>query len=272
MFLTDHNTTTGVEELRRAAGGRTLVLPGIELTTFRGHALALGVERWIDWRTGLDGRSANDLARAVRTEGGLFVVAHPDAPPDDVCTGCRWTHDDFDPALADGVEVWGGLWDGPEEENEGCVALWRRWLDAGHRLAATGATDAHHGKHWEGAVPLTYVFAEELSGPAILGALRAGRTYVSSGPQLEARAVSADGRVSPLGATAPASSCIEAWCGGAGEAELRLVSGGAVAARARVSGGGAVSAPAAGASWHVAELWDPARDVLLAITSPIYAG
>jgi hypothetical protein len=85
------------------------------------------------------------------------VVAHPDAMPDDVCTGCKWTHDDFDPALADAIEIWGGLWDGPEEENEGCVALWQRWLSAGHRLAATAATDAHRPKDWEGAVPLTSV-------------------------------------------------------------------------------------------------------------------
>jgi hypothetical protein len=271
MFLTDHNTNTGTLELRRAVGGRALVLPGAELTTFNGHALALGVERWIDWRTGLEGRSANDVARAVREAGGLFVVAHPDALPDDVCTGCRWTHEGFDPGLAHGVEVWGGLWNGPEEENPGCVALWHRWLDAGHRLTATGATDAHHKKHWEGALPLTYLYAEELSLSRILDALRAGRTFVSSGPELQVRAAAADGREWPLGATVPSSARIEAWCDHApGGAELRIVSGGAVAARADVVNSGAVTAPAATARWHVAELWDRESDVMLAVTSPIY--
>jgi len=272
MFLTDHNTNTGVEDLRRAVGGRTLVLPGAEITTFNGHALALGVEGWIDWRTGLGGRTADDVARAVREAGGVFVVAHPDAPPDDVCTGCRWTHEGFDPALAHAVEVWGGLWDGPEEENPGCVALWHRWLDAGHRLTATGATDAHHKKHWEGAVPLTYVDAEELSLRGILEGLRAGRTFVSSGPELGMRAVGPDGREWPLGATVPGSARIEAWCDRAPRAELRLVSGGGVAARAEVTGRGAVSAGAAGAAWHVAELWSPDTATLLAITSPLYVG
>jgi hypothetical protein len=272
MFLTDHNTNTGILDLRRAVGARTLVVPGAELTTFNGHALALGVERWIDWRTGLDGRSANDVAKAVREAGGLFVVAHPDAPPDDICTGCRWTHEGFDPGLAHGVEVWGGLWDGPEEENPGCVALWHRWLDAGHRLTATGATDAHHTKHWEGAVPLTYIYAEDLSGPALLDALRAGRTFVSSGPALEMRAVTTDARDWPMGTTVPASARIEAWCDRSPKAELRLVSGGATTARAEVTGSGSVSAPAAGAAWHVAELWDREAGVMLAVTSPIYVG
>jgi len=270
MFLTDHNTNTGIDELRRAVGGRTLVLPGAELTTFNGHALALGVEGWIDWRTGLEGRSANDVARAVREAGGLFVVAHPDAPPDDVCTGCRWTHEGFDPGLAHGVEVWGGLWDGPEEENPGCVALWRRWLDAGHCLTATGATDAHHKKHWEGAVPLTHLFAEDLSGPALLDALRAGRSFVSSGPDLQMRAVTADGREWRMGESVPATARIEARCDRSPRAELRLVSGGAITARTEVSDGGAASAPAASAAWHVAELWDGEAKTMLAITSPIY--
>ena len=270
MFLTDHNTNTGIAELRRAVGGQTLVLPGAELTTFNGHALALGVERWIDWRIGLEGRSANDVAQAVRAAGGLFVVAHPDALPDDICTGCRWTHEGFDPGLADGVEVWGGLWNGPEEENPGCVGLWHHWLDAGHRLTATGATDAHHKKHWEGAVPLTYVYAEELSLSGILDAVRAGRTFVSSGPELEMRAVAADGREWPTGATVPASARIEASCSRSPEAKLRMVSGGTITARAEVTGRGSVSAPAAGARWHVAELWDREADVMLAVTSPIY--
>jgi len=272
MFLTDHNTNTGIAELRRSVGDRTLVLPGAELTTFNGHALALGVERWIDWRTGLHGRSANDVARAVRDVGGVFVVAHPDALPDDVCTGCRWTHEDFDPALAHAVEVWGGLWDGPEERNPGCVALWHRWLDAGHRLTATGATDAHHKKHWEGAVPLTYVGAEDLSLAAILDALRAGRTFVSSGPRLELRAVAGHGRAWPTGATVPPSARIEARCDGAPRAQLRLVSGGRVASQVDVTGTGAVSGPAGGAAWHVAELWDAGAAVMLAVTSPIYVG
>jgi hypothetical protein len=256
MVLSDHNTTSSYREFRSHVDPRTLVIPGTELTTYHGHCLAIGVDEWIDWRTGLEGRSIDDVARAVRAAGGIFVVAHPDAMPDDVCTGCRWTHDDFDPALADAVEIWGGAWDGPEEENAGCVALWRRWLGLGHRLAATAATDAHRPRDWQGAVPLTYVLADDLTAGAILDAVRAGRTYVSSGPELFLEAV-------PGGA--------QARCAGAPEgAELRLVAGGSAAGSVRVSGAGRLAGPMVG-GYAYAELWNADGTLLLAATSPIYA-
>jgi hypothetical protein len=255
MVLSDHNTTSSYEEFRALVDPRTLVIPGAELTTYNGHCLAIGVEEWMDWRTGLAGRSINDVARAVRVAGGIFVVAHPEAMPDDVCTGCRWTHGDFDPALADAVEIWGGRWDGAEEENEGCVSRWQGWLGLGHRLAATAATDAHRPKDWQGAVPLTYVLADDLTRPAILDAVRAGRTYVSSGPELYLE--SADGG-------------IEARCAGAPpDAELRLIADGAHVGAVRVSGEGRLRGPAV-PGWAYAELWNAGGDLMLAATSPIY--
>ena len=255
MVLSDHNTNSSYEEFRARVDRRTLVIPGAELTTYNGHCLAIGVEEWMDWRTGLADRSINDVASAVRAAGGIFVVAHPDAMPDDVCTGCRWTHDDFDPALADAVEIWGGLWDGPEEENEGCIALWHRWLGLGHRLAATAATDAHRPKDWQGAVPLTYVLADDLSRSAILDGLRAGRTYASSGPELYLE---------------PADGGVQARCAGAPpDAELRLIANGARVAAVRVSGDGRLHGPAS-RGWACAELWNAAGDLMLAATSPIY--
>ena len=247
MVLSDHNTTSSYEEFRALVDPRTLVIPGTEITTYNGHCLAIGVEDWIDWRTGLAGRSINEVARAVRAAGGIFVVAHPDAMPDDVCTGCRWTHDDFDPALADAVEIWGGLWDGPEEENEGCVALWRRWLGLGHRLAATAATDAHRPKDWEGAVPLTYVLADELSRAAILDAIRAGRTYVSSGPELyleprTARRARRAARARPRAR------------------ELRIIANGAASRRSASPATAGGRAAAATRGWAYAELWNAEGD------------
>jgi hypothetical protein len=273
MFLTDHNTTTGVDILRSQVGDAISVLPGIELTTYAGHALALGADRWIDWRTGHGGRTANDMARSVRGDGGFLVIAHPDAPPDDVCTGCRWTHHEFDPALADAVEVWGGLWNGPEERNQGCLDLWRDWLNRGHRLTATGATDAHRPEDWQGPVPATYVHADDAGLPSILEALRAGRTYVSSGPFLEIHANDGHDRTARVGESVKRSRArgIEARCTDSPEAELRLVANGETIATARVDGDGRLSAsPRAADTWCCAELWNREGDTMLAVTSPIY--
>jgi hypothetical protein len=269
MFLTDHNTVSGIDSLRRAVDGGIAVHAGQELTTYRGHALALGPERWIDWRAGLDARGINDVARDVRAAGGVLVVAHPDAPPDPFCTGCQWTHADFDPALAHAVEVWGGLWDGPEERNAGCLALFHRWLDAGHRLAATGATDAHRHEDWLGAVPLTYVHAEDASLESVLEALRAGRTYVSSGPAIGIEARRGDGPPTTMGGTAEDADVVEASCAGSPGGELRLVAHGETRARAPVEGEARLRiSPRPTDRWFNAELWR--GEILLAVASPVY--
>ncbi len=273
MFLTDHNTTTGVDVLRSQVGDAISVLPGIELTTYAGHALALGADAWVDWRTGHRDRTVNDMARSVRDAGSFLVIAHPDAPPDDVCTGCRWTHHDFDPGLADAVEVWGGLWNGPEERNQGCLDLWRDWLNTGRRMTATGATDAHRPEDWEGPVPITYVQADAASLPSVLEALRAGRTYVSSGPSLEIRATGDDGRLGGVGdAVRRGTTCaIEVACADTPEAELRIVANGRTIARTLVDSEGSLDTrPEDGDSWCCAELWNREGDTLLAVTSPIY--
>jgi len=273
MFLTDHNTTTGVDILRSQAGDAIRVLPGIELTTYAGHALALGADRWVDWRTGHEGRTANQMARSVREAGGFLVIAHPDAPPDDVCTGCRWTHHDFDPGLADAVEVWGGLWNGAEERNQGCIDLWREWLNTGRRMTATGATDAHRPEDWEGDVPTTFVEADDTSLRSVLEALRAGRSYVSSGPALSIRAIGRTGAITGVGETVErgVAEVIEVACVASPEAELRIIGNSEVLAKVRVDASGSLRAkPRAGDLWCCAELWNPAGDTLLAVTSPIY--
>lgn len=275
MFLTDHNTTTGVDILRSQVGDAISVLPGIELTTYAGHALALGADRWVDWRTGHRGRTANDMARSVHDASSFLVIAHPDAPPDDVCTGCRWTQHDFDPGLADAVEVWGGLWNGPEERNQGCIDLWREWLNTGRRMTATGATDAHRPEDWEGDVPVTWVEADDASLKSVIEALRAGRTYVSSGPALSIRALDRNGSITELGGKLDhaAAEAIEIACFDSPDAELRLVANGAVVEKTRVDASGSLRAkPRAGDLWCCAELWNPAGDTLLAVTSPIYFG
>jgi hypothetical protein len=273
MFLTDHNTTTGVDILRSQVGDAISVLPGIELTTYAGHALALGADRWVDWRTGHEGYNVNTMARNVHQAGSFLVIAHPDAPPDDVCTGCRWTHHDFDPGLADAVEVWGGLWNGPEERNQGCIDLWREWLNAGRRMTATGATDAHRPEDWEGDVPITCVEADDASLKSVLEALRAGRTYVSSGPALSIRALGRNGSIAGVGGKVDhaAAEAIEIACVESPDAELRLVANGAVIEKTRVDASGSLRArPRAGDLWCCAELWNPAGDTLLAVTSPVY--
>jgi hypothetical protein len=165
------------------------------------------------------------------------------------------------------VEVWGGLWDGPEERNEGCLSLLYKWLEEGHRLAATGATDAHRHQDWDGAVPLTYVLAEDASVESVLNAIRAGRTYVSSGPHLEIEA--RGGRAAGVGGTALGAHTLMATYANAPDAELRIVGSGGPRVRGPVRGDGRIHAsPRSGDRWACAELWSDG--ILLAVTSPVY--
>lgn len=265
IALTDHNTVSGLPEIAEASGDDLLIIPGIEVTTFNGHAVSLGTERRIDWRTGQNERTINTVAADVRAEGGVFVVVHPDAPRDEICTGCRWVYPDFDWNLANAVQVWGGsFWNHPDEHNPGCLKLWKDCLNRGSVLTALGGTDTHGPDGWGEASGWTYVWAEELSVDAILTGVREGRTFVSSGPRLNIGAQE-QGQASTEGWTVRAS-----WSA-CPEAELRVIANGETRHAQRVADRGEVQVTMReGDSWCCAELWDPRGETLLAVTSAVY--
>ena len=74
VALTDHNTVSGLPEAEVAAARLGLVLvPGVEVTTFRGHAVVLGVARVPEWRD-LEERGMD--ARAVFLVDAQGVIQH----------------------------------------------------------------------------------------------------------------------------------------------------------------------------------------------------
>ncbi len=275
IALTDHNTITGLPEIMAAGGNGLLVLPGMELTTFFGHALSLGLDRWIDWRTEREGRTIEMAAREVLQAGGLFAIVHSDSMPDAVCTGCHWSYDDFDLGLAQAVQVWGGYaWDSPEELNEKNLKRWHGWLNDGCRLPLIGGTDAHGPDGWRDNSGWTFVWAEELTAAAILAGIRAGHTFVSSGPELYVEASGEGGRRAGMGDTLAVGAgrpTIHAAWDASLEARLQIVVNGQVRLSQRSQGEGHVNVTAErGDRWANAELWNERQDMLLAITSPVY--
>jgi hypothetical protein len=151
-----------------------LLIPGREMTTFHGHFNVFGVTQFIDWRGDL-----NSMLRDVRAKGGVASVNHAEAPEGEDCMGCRW----MPPADADM-----GLFSAVEVINYGEIIFssakyWDSQLRAGHRLAAVGGSDNHNATIPPGDAsaigwPATAVEADELSVPAILDAIRRGRTFV----------------------------------------------------------------------------------------------
>ncbi len=185
MVLTEHNTDAHLTLLGDAQT-RTpvLLVPGIEWTSYDGHAGLFGATAWVNHRVGLDGWTAEDAFSVARGRGALPVVNHPSLDLGDLCIGCAWDQP-VDPAGVAAIEVLTGGWASVSRVAYGPnVALWESWLDAGARVAAVGGSDDHAAGEGSGPTyspigsPTTRLFARALSVPALREALAAGRTMV----------------------------------------------------------------------------------------------
>jgi predicted metal-dependent phosphoesterase TrpH len=276
LTITDHNTHSVFKALDQLQHDHLLVIPGIELTTFYGHALLLGVDRWIDWRTGYDNWTMEDAARQIHALGGLFILAHPHDIGSPFCTGCRWEYADFDMSLADGVEVWNGFWEASASKNPGGLELWQQLQAGERRFLATAGTDFHAADDWGAGSPSVYVYARDLSTAMVLQGLREGRLILSSGPWINLSVPGPHGAVYRVGDTCPAAAGsvqveIE-WADAPADAHLLIRSGQDVLEALPVTGRGAVrqGLSLSGSDRFWIELYAP-DGTLLALTNPIFA-
>jgi len=275
LFITDHNTHSAFQALETVDTRGLLVIPGVELTTFYGHALVLGTEGWVDWRSGYAGWTMQDAARRAHELGALFILAHPNDIGSPFCTGCRWEYGDFDLALADGVEIWNELWQSGGNKNPGGLQLWQQAQAGPRRWLATAGTDLHSPLDWGGGAPSAYVYARELSRVGILNGLREGRLILSSGPWLHLLTRDARGQVYSIGDTCPAADdALELeieWADVPPDATLLVRAAADVLNALPVSGSGSTRQAVAGGGRFWLELYD-AQGALLALTNPLYAG
>jgi len=169
--FTDHNNAS--QNLSTLAADEELVLiPGVELTSYKGHANLLGVLDALDDFRVLTPEQAAEALRKGAGRGALVSLNHP------FCPDCPWELG-FDVPY-DAIEVWNGPW---RPLNETAVRWWQEQLAAGRKIVAIGGSDAHaphpvvaHG------VPTTYVKAVAESKEAILRAIRDGRVVLSFAP------------------------------------------------------------------------------------------
>lgn len=269
VTLSDHNTVAPLAEMASLASGKLLTIGGIELTTYHGHALALGVREWIDWRVS-PGTGGIERARAeTEAMGGLFVIAHPMAPGDPECTGCDWRFTEMMPGAARCVEIWNEFaW---TEANERGLGLWHDWLNLGHRMVATCGTDIHGPDGADEPAGFNIVGADDCTEAAVLDAVRHGRLYLSSGPELTLSAISS-GRVAGIGdglPEGPASVSI-CWAKAPAGSELRWVIDGQAHAEAIPERGESIR-ELGPARWCTAEI-RAANGSLLATTNPVFFG
>jgi len=190
IAVTDHNAVSHHHALRELQPyfDRLLLIPGVEITTFCGHAGVLGAIGPVEFRlTSPHLPVIGDLLDAVERQHGLFAINHPALPSNEFCMGCGWTAQGTDYSRVPAVEVvnggaaaaQGGAADGPFSG----VPFWEARLNEGRRMTAIGGSDNH--KPDEDPVkapavgsPTTVVYAAELSERAILDAVCSGQVFV----------------------------------------------------------------------------------------------
>lgn len=187
IAITEHNTVSHLGELaaNQSYFDDLLVIPGMEVTTFQGHANAFGVREPVDFRVGsADVPDWNVLLTALATRKIVISINHPKAPSGEACMGCAWLPQrPADLSRVQAVEVVNGSYvEGP---TAGWV-FWHEQLQKGYRLTGIGGSDTHdvtleNGPSPKGiGVPTTVVYASALSEAAILKGVRSGNVFVDT--------------------------------------------------------------------------------------------
>ncbi|MCC6874701.1 MAG: PHP domain-containing protein [Sandaracinaceae bacterium] len=186
VLLSDHNTNSQVDFLAGAQARHPalLLIPGVEFTTYAGHANGIGVTRYVDHRLGVDGVTIEGALDALHAQGGLVSINHPVLDLGDLCIGCAWAHDVAADRI-DAIEIATGGWrQSSFLFTPRAIDFWDARCATGRHLAAIGGSDDHRAGVDLGATgspigdPTTMVYASELSAGGIVDAVRAGRTVV----------------------------------------------------------------------------------------------
>lgn len=183
--LSEHNTNAHVGLLNevQARFPGFLFMPGVEFTTYRGHANGIGATKYVDHRLGVDGVTIDTAFAALKEQGAVVSLNHPLLDLGDACIGCRWEH--RIPRDLQAVEIATGGWDKTGTFfTKDTIAWWERLVSQGLRPAPIGGSDDHEGGAGSGAFyspignPTTMVFARGLGTAAILEGVRQGHTVV----------------------------------------------------------------------------------------------
>jgi hypothetical protein len=290
--ITDHNTIQAYPHFGETHG--LLIIPGIEATYKNGHFNIFGVQGEPDWLAQVTGKYVNAptpddpyptttaLMQRTASQGLLNSINHPLLKP------WAWEFGSTDLHYSHCLEIWNDpSWPDNQRDNPRAIEMWTEWLNAGHRITAIGGSDFHRPVPPPNppkppdrlGLPSTYVYAAELSGRAILQAVRERRAYVSMGPRATFQA-RVNGQTFDIGAdlgqwngeiefSATVSEC-------ATPANARIVKNGEAIAESAVTNGGAAltsadRVDAAQAAWYRFDVYD-SSGLMLAITNPIFVG
>lgn len=198
IALTDHNTTSGWEELSSE------IIPfirGIEWTTYFGHMLVLGAEKFVDWRNAVPDNIDEKIAE-VKNAGGIVGIAHPFQLGSPFCTGGRWEFNVTNWDNVNYIEIWHECFPNCSE-NEPAFKMWTDLLDKGYKIAPSYGRDWHRPNNPTAHLGHTLLGIDgEISEKTALDAIKKGRTAVTTGAFLTFYAEK-DGSIYEIGDTMP---------------------------------------------------------------------
>lgn len=291
LTITDHNTLAAYPHF--GTPDDLCIIPGLEVTYAAGHYNVFGLAQPAPWQQHVtqgpivinhaEAQLDPDELLAQSTAAGLLnSINHPLLPP------WAWLMPETDLRDIHCLEIWNDpSWPDNRVGNPLAVELWTRWLNAGHRITAIGGSDFHRPVNKPGTrkppdrlgLPRTFVYANELSGAAILDGLRRRQVYVSMGARVEFRAQH-NGNMYPIGADLGAQSGVVellgevASTGRSGVA--RLIHNGDILTEVLLDGDAAtlratVELDPSTPAWFRLDVLD-GNGLMLAITNPIFAG
>jgi hypothetical protein len=290
ITITDHNTLAAYPNF--GPHDDLCIIPGVEVTYSTGHYNVFGLTQPAPWQAAVtqgptvikpaEADIDPDTIMAQSAAAGLLnSINHPLLPP------WAWLMAETDLRDLHCLEIWNDpSWPDNRIGNPLAVEMWTRWLNAGHRITAIGGSDYHRPVNKPGTIkppdrlglPRTYVYAENLSGAAILQALRRRQTYVSMGARVEFEARH-QGVTYAIGADMGAQSgAVELTSSIAptGRGVAQLLRNGEVIAEALLYGdtttlSATVELDPTTPTWFRLDVLD-GNGLMLAITNPIFAG
>lgn len=199
VALTDHNTQAAWQEVTPELVEQYVpVVNGIEWTTFFGHMLVMGCDKYVDWRFALP-EDIDDYIKQIVDVGGIAGIAHPFEIGAPICGGCHWEFNVHNWDNVSYIEIWSNPDPMTLAKNPAAIDWWTELLNQGHRLACSAGRDWHFpdGVHFDpSGKPKKDAGSKILSATylgvrddlpveeAVVDALRAGRTYLTLAPTL----------------------------------------------------------------------------------------
>ncbi|WP_143321839.1 CehA/McbA family metallohydrolase [Clostridium sp. HBUAS56010] len=192
LALTDHNTCSGhdkADEEVRKNKYDVSILKGVEITTFYGHILALGMKHMTDI-TELNPKYPEAFFMKLRAEGAAAVgIAHPFCIGEPLMIGCRFGMDVKNWNSVDYIEIFNTssgtktMGDGISG-NKQALELWEELVLQGYKIGAVTGKDIH-GKPKDERVFITYAMFEkepDSLADGVIGAILRQRTMITKGP------------------------------------------------------------------------------------------